>query len=225
LARVDLRRRAEIGRERRAKSRAQIVEAARLLFTSRPIASITIEEVTTQARVARGTFYSHFRTFDELGTAVAADLAATFEHFVDSIPHPVADPVARIAVGCAAFISQAQRDPAWGVLITRGACAFPAVASAARERLKTNLRLAQCEGRLASISNEVGFDLVFGVVLQTMRSASEARLSPGDMQDVVRGILRALGIEPEEADRALRRASEAADATGGAAATPARNLV
>jgi hypothetical protein len=50
LVKVDLRRRAEIGRERQAQSRAKIIEAARLLFTSRPIASVTVEEVTTRAR-------------------------------------------------------------------------------------------------------------------------------------------------------------------------------
>jgi AcrR family transcriptional regulator len=205
MARVDLRRRAEIGRERRAKSRSQIIEAAGLLFTNRPIASITVEDVTSQAQVAKGTFYSHFRTIDDLRAAVAADLAAAFEDFVESSGLAVADPVARIAAGWAAFIGEARRDPAWGALIARGACAFPSVASAARERLKTNLRLAQSEGRLASFSTEVGFDLVFGVVLQAMRSASEGRLSTPDAADIVHGILRALGVRAEEAERALRR--------------------
>jgi AcrR family transcriptional regulator len=222
---VDLRRRAEIGRERRAKSRAQIIEAASVLFTSQPIASVTVEEVTNGGQVARGTFYSHFRTLDELRAAVATDLAAAFDNFADSIGLSAADPVARIAVGCVAFIGEAQRDPAWGVLIAGGAYAFPAVASAARERLKANLLLAQGEARLASISSEVGFDLVFGVVIQAMRPASEARLSPADVPDVVRAILRALGVGSEEADRALTLASEAADAARSAAAAPARNLV
>lgn len=210
MARVDLRRRAEIGRERRAKTRSQIIEAARLLFTSQPIASVTVEDVTRQAQLAKGTFYSHFRTLDDLRAAVAADLAAAFEDFVESSGLTVADPVARIAAGCSAFIDQAQRDPAWGAVIARGACAFPGVASAARERLKTNLRLAESEGRLASFSTEVGFDFVFGIVLQAMRSASEARLSPTDVPDVVHGILRALGVRAEEADCALRRIDAAA---------------
>jgi hypothetical protein len=75
--------------------------------------------------------------------------------------------------------------------------------------LKTNLRLVQREGRLASFSTEVGFDLVFGVVVQAMRSASEARLSPRDVPDVVLGILRALGLPADEAEGALRRMDEA----------------
>ncbi|HTR12281.1 MAG TPA: helix-turn-helix domain-containing protein [Roseiarcus sp.] len=212
MARVDLIRRAEIGRERRAKSRARILEAARLLFVSRPIASVTVEDVTRQARLSKGAFYSHFQSLDELRAVVAAELSAEFEDFLDSNVRSIADPVARIAIGCAGFIGEAQRDPGWAALIARGACAFPAIASAAGERLKASLRLAQTEGRLAPFSVEVGFDLVFGVVLQAMRSASEARLSPPDVSDVVRGILRALGVKAEEADRALLWIDEAATA-------------
>jgi len=205
LAKIDLSRRAEIGHQRRAKSRAQIVEAARFLFTSRPIASVTIEDVTRQAQVAKGTFYSHFRSLDDLRAAVAVELSQTFEDLIDQSGLHAADPVARIAAGCAVFIGEAQRDPAWGALIARGACAFPTFASAVRECLKTNLRLAQSEGRVASFSIEVGFDLVFGIILQAIRSASGARMSPADAKDVVQAILRALGVGREEADLALRR--------------------
>jgi AcrR family transcriptional regulator len=213
LAKIDLRRRAEIGRQRRAKSRAQIVEAARFLFTSRPIASVTIEDVTRQAQVAKGTFYSIFRSLDDLRATVAAELSQRFEDLIDTNGLYAADPVAHIAAGCAVFIGEAQRDPAWGALIARGARAFPTFASAARECLKTNLRLAQSEGRVASFSIEVGFDLVFGIILQAIRSASEARMSPADAKDVVQAILRALGVGTEEADLALRRIYETTNMT------------
>jgi AcrR family transcriptional regulator len=213
LAKIDLERRAEIGRERRANTRAQLIAAARFLFTSRSIASVTVEDVTRQARLSKGAFYSHFRRLDHLWAAVAAELAEAFEEVVDAKQPDVANPVEGIALGCAAFIGKAQRNPAWAALIARGAWAFPAVATAVRERLHRNLRLGQRQGRLASFSPEVGFDLVFGIVLQTMRSASEARLSPRDVSDVVQGILRALGVEAAEADRALRRVDDASGAT------------
>jgi AcrR family transcriptional regulator len=193
-------RRAEIGRERRAKTQVRLVEAARLLFTSRSIASITVEDVTSQARLAKGTFYSHFRRLDDLWAAVAAELVDAFADVADASRRSVADPVEAIAVGCAAFVSEAQCDPAWGALIARGAWAFPTVAAAARERLKTNLRLAQAQGRLVCFSTEVGCNLVFGIVLQAMRSASEARLSPGDVLNLIQGILRALGVSAEDAE-------------------------
>jgi hypothetical protein len=84
--------------------------------------------------------------------------------------------------------------------------------------LKTNLRLAQKEGRLAPFLIEVGLDLVFGVVIQAMRSASEARLSANDVPDVVLGILRALGLPGQEAEAALERAGATARGAGPAPA-------
>jgi AcrR family transcriptional regulator len=210
MARVDLKRRGEIGRERRARSRAQLIEAARILFTCRPLASITVEEVTRQAGFSKGAFYSHFRGLDEMWAAVAAELAAEFEEVAGASRRSVADPVERIAAGCMAFIGEAQRDPAWGALIARGAWDFSNVACAARERLKSDLRLAHRDRGIASFSTEVGFDLVFGVVIQAMRSASEVRLSPRDLRDVVLGILRALGLPAEEAEGAFKRADAAA---------------
>jgi AcrR family transcriptional regulator len=207
LVKIDRRRRAEIGRERRARSRARILDAARILFTNGPTASIAVDDVTRQARLSRGAFYSHFRSLDELWAQVAAELASAIKDFGPA-GAPAPDPVTRIAAGCAAFVGEAQRDPGWGALLARGACAFPLVASAARERLTASPRLAKGEGRLTPFSMEVGFDLVFGVVLEAMRSASDARLSPSDVPDVVGGILRALGVKADEISRALRQIDE-----------------
>src|ERR1700758_5316667 len=105
MARVDLKRRMEIGRERRARTRAQLIEAARRLFTSRPFSSVTVEEVTRQAGLSKGAFYSHFKGLDDLWAAVAAELADAFEDVAGASGRSVGDPVGRIAAGCAAFIS------------------------------------------------------------------------------------------------------------------------
>jgi AcrR family transcriptional regulator len=204
LVKVDWRRRAEIGRERRARNRARILEAARILLTSGPVALVTVDHVTREARLSRGAFYSHFRSLDELWAVVAAELALAIRDF-SPVSVAAADPVARIAAGCAAFIGEAQRDPGWGALFARGVSAFPIVASAARDWLTTSLQLAKGEGRLTPFSMEVGFDLIFGAVLEAMRSASEARLSPRDVPDVVGGILRALGVHADEVNQALRQ--------------------
>ena len=204
MIKVDWRRRAEIGRERRSRNRAPILDAARILFANGPIASVTIEDVTREARLSRGAFYSHFRSLDELWTAVASELALAIRSFRPASA-AAADPVARIAAGCAAFIGEAQRDPGWGVLFARGVSAFPIVANTARERLTVSLRLAEGEGRMTPFSLEVGFDLVFGAVLEAMRSASDARLASRDVPDIVGGILRALGVQASEVELALRQ--------------------
>ena len=221
LVKIDRRRRAEIGRERRARSSGSDPGARPGFFSQDgPIASVTVDDVTRQARLSRGAFYSHFRSLDELWAQVAGELASADQGLQPNRAFRAADPVARIAAGCAAFIGEAQRDPDWGALFARGACAFPVVTSAARERLKASLQLARGEGRLFPFSMEVGFDFVFGVVLEAMRSASDARLTRRDVRDVVGGILRALGVQADEVNRALRQIDqEMVPARDGAPAT------
>ena len=73
MTKVDLSRRAQIGRDRRARSRKQLVGAARALFAARPLESVTVEEVASAAGLAKGTFYLHFQSLDEIWAALAKE--------------------------------------------------------------------------------------------------------------------------------------------------------
>lgn len=210
MAKFDPVRRAEIGRERRARSRARLIQAARALFAARPVDAITVEDVTTTAGAAKGAFYTHFQNLDELRAAVADDLAQELHDALEPHQASIADPLERIATGSATFIALALRDPAWGGLIARGIWAFPTVAGAARRRLNEDLQQAAAQGRLAAISHEAGFDIVVGVVVQAMRSASEKRLSAEDVPTIVAAVLRALGAPPAVATHIVQRATATA---------------
>jgi AcrR family transcriptional regulator len=208
MTRIDPERRAQIGRDRRARSRARLIEAARLLFAARPIDTVTVDELTKAAPTAKGAFYLHFRNLGELRAAVADELARELQAMLEPHRAALADPFERIAAGCAAFIQQAVRDPAWGGLMARVIWSFPAVARTARERLGEDLREATAQGRLAPISQGAGFDIIAGVLVQAMRSASEKRLADSDVSSIVGGILRALGLPAAETRQIVRRISE-----------------
>ena len=77
--RIDLARRAEIGREKRARTRAQIVEAAAMLLAERPPEALTVDAVVEAAGVAKGTFYYHFESIEELAAAVGEKLGESFD--------------------------------------------------------------------------------------------------------------------------------------------------
>jgi len=207
MARVDLARRAQIGLGRRAKSRSQLMQAARALLSTRAADAITVDDVTNQAEVAKGTFYLHFRNLDDLRAAIAEELTCEFDELLQPHRAGIADPVERIATGCTAFIAQALRDPAWGGLTARGIWAFPPVAKAVHVRLSEDLHHAIQQGRLASVTAEVGLDIVVGVVLLAMRSAGEQQLSSQDVPAIVSAVLRALGLTAHEADQIVRRIS------------------
>ena len=74
MAKVDLSRRAQLGRDRRARSRRKLVEAARSLFSARALESIEVDEVASAAGLAKGTFYAHFQSLDELWAALAKEV-------------------------------------------------------------------------------------------------------------------------------------------------------
>ena len=66
MAKIDLARRAQIGRDRRARTRAQLIQAARELYAVSAIEAVTVDDVVEQAGVAKGTFYVHFASLAEL---------------------------------------------------------------------------------------------------------------------------------------------------------------
>jgi AcrR family transcriptional regulator len=205
MARIDLARRAQIGRDRRAKTRAQLMQAARALYAERAIDSVTIDDLVNEAGVAKGTFYVHFEHLPDLQVAVADELAQELDDLLQPFRLQLEDPVERIAAGCAAFIREAVRNPSWGSLAARGAWALPSVAHAARANLREDLRLAAARGRLGAITPELAFGLVSGIVIQAMRAAGEGRLSPAAAPAAVEAILRALGLASAEAHAIVAR--------------------
>ena len=89
MANINLERRAEIGREKRARTKAQLIAAAKALCSTRPWESVTVDEVVNEAGVAKGTFYTHFNDLNELAAAVADELIQSFDELIQ--PYPVVD--------------------------------------------------------------------------------------------------------------------------------------
>jgi AcrR family transcriptional regulator len=206
MARVDLARRAQIGRDRSARTRAELIAAARRLYATRPFDQVTVDEVVAAAGVAKGTFYVHFDSLAELQSLLADELAREFDELLQPRRMALDDPIERIAAGCGAFVAQALNDPAWGALVAHSAAAMPNVAGVARKRLKEDIDRAARGGHLGGVPADLAFDFASGMVLQAMLSAPQKRRSPRQAPDVVAGILRAIGVAPDRAAAVARRA-------------------
>jgi AcrR family transcriptional regulator len=97
MAKIDLARRAEIGREKRARTRAQIVEAGTMLLAERPLEALTVDAVVDAAGVAKGTFYYHFQSMEELAAAVGEKLGESFDELLGPARLGLRDPIARLS--------------------------------------------------------------------------------------------------------------------------------
>ena len=208
MAKIDLARRAQIGHERRARTRAQLLDAARSLYARHPIETVTIDDIVNEADVAKGTFYVHFANLDELRGAVADEITHQFDELLQPGRLALENPIERIATACAGFVGKALRNRSWGALIARGTASMPEVGRAARDHLMQDLRQAAERGLLGEATPELAYEFAIGIVLQAIRSAAEKRLRPADRAAVVAAILRAIGVPARQARDLARRVIE-----------------
>jgi len=212
MAKINLERRAEIGAEKRARTRAQILAAANALFAKRPWDSVTVDDLVREAGVAKGTFYIHFKDMHALTAAVADDLIKTFDEMLQPHRLSIDDPLVRIAFGCDAFLEKALDDPDWASLVARMARYYPAVGESARRRLAEDLERVLDTAPDGGLSFALGLEAVLGVVLQVLAAIGEGRLSPGDRQPAIRSVLCAIGIEKPQVTLTLAQVARVARA-------------
>jgi AcrR family transcriptional regulator len=208
MAKVDPERRAQIGQEKRAKTRAQLISAATSLFAKRAVESFTVDDIVNEARVAKGTFYVHFDDLNALTVAVADELVRTFDELLQPQRLSMPDPLMRIAFACNGFFEKALEDPSWAAVVARMAWSFPTVGRVARSRLLVDLKLALKEVPQQDSSLELNLEVVLGIVLQVLAAIGQRRLSSRDRQAAVGSILRAIGADSRRVGSMLARLPE-----------------
>jgi AcrR family transcriptional regulator len=202
MANVDPIRRAEIGREKRARTRAQLVAAARSLFSRQPVASVTVDDVVKEAGVAKGTFYVHFDHLQALTTAVADELVKSIDDLLQPVRLSLKEPAQRIAFGCCCFIDKAFTDPGWAAVVARMGMASPVGGESARRHLLEDLGQL-LKGSRGSLSPALGLDIVVGIILQLSSAIGDGRLSWHDRDAAIGAILRAIGLDARQVKSAL----------------------
>ena len=193
MAKIDLARRAEIGREKRVRTRAQIVEAGATLMAERPLEALTVDAVVDAAGVAKGTFYYHFQSLEELAAAVGEKLGESFDELLAPARLGLRDPIARLSFAFTQFLEKAIADPVWARLVVQSAQAPTEFARSVRAHLKTDLSEARAQGRLTMQDIELAADIVFGIWLQVTRGTLQRQAAPDLVGRALDAVLRALG--------------------------------
>jgi AcrR family transcriptional regulator len=204
MANVDPIRRAEIGREKRARTRAQLLAAAYALFARQAVESVTVDDVVKEAGVAKGTFYVHFEDLEALTAAVADEVVKSIDDLLQPGRLALVEPAQRIAFGTCGFIDKALSDPGWAMVLARMTTAAPKGGEIARRHLLEDLS-ALSKGLRGSLSPALGLEIVVGIMNQLLTAFGEGRLSWRDREPAVAAILRAIGVDARQAKSALAR--------------------
>jgi AcrR family transcriptional regulator len=194
--------RTEIGRRRRDRTRAELVEAALRVFARMGPDAPSVDDFTAEAGVARGTFYNYFDGREDLLVAVAT-LAAEQMEAERMRSQGMADPAERMACALRSYIRKAAADAAWGWVIVRIAPVAAPLGPAMRANLEKDLTDGIATGRFVVPSMEAAHDLVLGAGIMGMRTVLRGEAGATHAETVAQMVLQALGV-PDAAEVATR---------------------
>jgi AcrR family transcriptional regulator len=202
---------------RRSHARERLVLGGAEIIAAKGTENLRLREIADRADIGFGSFYSHFRTKDELIAAVA-------EHTVRSRIAPVlsravqsSDPAESASISHRWFIRLASTDPQAARLIVNLDRADVMLATAIHDEARDTLQRGIDAGRFRPLHIEPTLVFVVGATIAVMRGILEGRLPATVDVQSAEAFLTTLGVTPDEAREIARRTYPTDIATGVAA--------
>src|SRR6185437_3506340 len=106
--------------ERRERTRAAIVKAAKRTFGERGFAATTMDDIAANARVAKGAVYHHFATKEAVFEAVFEQVSLELVSELDRISRAENDPLAAMAAGTQGYFAACAKAPTCQIILRDG---------------------------------------------------------------------------------------------------------
>src|SRR5262245_55771656 len=104
---------------RKARTRANLIAAARRLFAGRGVERTTIAEIAEHAEIAIGSFYNYFSTKDELLDEVIEEALSEQLHLLQLRQAQVSDPAEKVSIAHRHLVRVVRADSDWAWLLVR----------------------------------------------------------------------------------------------------------
>jgi len=192
-------RRAEIGRERRARTRARVVAAAFELFGEENGLYTRIEDIADKAGITRATFYNHFKGMEELRDALSYEVTHDFLMAVTRTISRLPDPRMRAAFATRFYLHRARADGRWAwSMMNMSANGIIFGIETYRQAEQTVIEGMEA-GVFSLPSSALGRDIILGTALAAIGSMLRQDLLQDYPEAVAGHILLGLGVPREEA--------------------------
>ncbi|MDP3852485.1 TetR/AcrR family transcriptional regulator [Phenylobacterium sp.] len=183
---------------RRERTRAALLRAGQVLFATRSVDAVTIDDIVAAAEVAKGSFYNHFPDKDGLAREIAQQARAAIELTVADINIGVVDPAERVARALAMFARGAEAFPIRAQAMMR-LFPFASVPDAPMNRgVRADIQAGLAAGRFGGLAPEAAVMMAVGTaqiavsrVLERQAADAIATLA----EDLIFALLRGLGLE------------------------------
>ena len=197
-------RRAEIGRQRRARTRAKIVAAAFDLFGEEYGLYSRIEDIADRAGITRPTFYNHFAGMEDLREALTHEVTHDFLVAVTRTVNSLPDPRDRAATALRYYLHRAREDRRWAWSMINMSANGIFLGSETYRQAEQTVREGIDAGVLTIPSSALGRDIVLGSVLAAMTSLLKQDMPQGYPEEIAEHILLGLGVPAAIAHRTAR---------------------
>jgi AcrR family transcriptional regulator len=190
---------------RREQTRAKLVAAARTLFARQGVDNTRINEITDEADVGFGSFYNHFASKEAIVEAVLEETIAAQGAAIDTLTEAVEDPAEVVSVSHRYFVNLARTDPDWAWLLIRLDVSHNVVLAALGPFARRDLKRGIKTGRFHVTDEQVALHASGGALLTVMRGVLDGQLRKNADVQHAEGVLRLLGLPPDEAAEVARR--------------------
>lgn len=202
---IDFARRAEIGAEKRIRTRAALLAVARELFGHEGGKSTRIEEICEGAGVARGTFYNYFPSIDAVQEALFEDLSRDFDDAVHLVFPELGSATERTAAAVRYYIGRAKDDPQWGWGMVNTGMGTGLLTNDLADRVAATIQEGIDTGEFNIGSAVAGRDMVLGTGLAATITLLKGEAPAMYPELTACRLLMALGVDQEVAHAVMRR--------------------
>jgi AcrR family transcriptional regulator len=192
---------------RQAKTRADLIKAAREIIAERGVDSLRVSDVTERADVAFGTFYNQFKTKDDIVEAVVGETIVGLAASIADSP-AYADPAEAVIMSTRAIVRTAYDNPDLARLLVNLEQAESRFERIIRPHAGAALERGVAEGVFAIDDLETTLTMSIAAAFEVIRGILDGRL--GDRADLTCAemLLRMAGLEPQQAKRYILAAEE-----------------
>lgn len=190
---------------KRARTRQQLIDAARCMLAANTLADASILELATAAGVSNGTFYNYFNTREELIEAVAMEMSAQLAQQLRAEFTGVDDPAERVVIAARTFMTKSSQEPVFGWALLRLMGALPLWSNTIRDSILLDVQEGVAKGRFRVHSEAAALDLVLGTLFAGIRTLLEQRENQDHIRRIGEISLVGLGMGLDEAQAVVDR--------------------
>jgi AcrR family transcriptional regulator len=190
---IDPTRRAEIGAERRSRTRTDLLLAALELFGQAHGRNTRIEDVCARAEVSRGTFYNYFPGLEALLEALSEEVTREFDAAVHAAFETLDGPVARTSAAMRYYLHGAVQDARWGWAVINSSVGRTLYSETIAVHVRDSIQAGIDSGDFTLDSADVGRDILLGTGISATITLLQGGAPSDYPEKVARQVLLSFG--------------------------------